>query len=87
MWARRFLGAACEVGAEAVVCRSVLWEHCELGCGSMIDQCVVAHDVRVAAPGRVFYGQHLPIPLRSTPPARVPPVICPAQPARGALER
>ena len=49
------IGAGSQVGAAAVVARSVLWENCALGPGSMVDRCLIADGGLVPA-GSELYG-------------------------------
>jgi len=41
------LGAQVHVGAEAVVCRSAVWDRCQIGMRARVDRCVVTHGARV----------------------------------------
>jgi NDP-sugar pyrophosphorylase family protein len=60
------IGAACTVAEGATVCRSVLWDGCAVGRGSMLDQCVIAQGVQVE-PGARVHGRYLSFPLRTLP--------------------
>jgi NDP-sugar pyrophosphorylase family protein len=48
------LGEGCRVEAGAVVSRSVVWDHCLLGSGSLLDRCLVT-DGAVVAPDTQLY--------------------------------
>lgn len=41
------IGAGCRIESNAVVCRSVIWNGCRLGRGSMLDGCIVVDDASV----------------------------------------
>jgi NDP-sugar pyrophosphorylase family protein len=42
-------GAGCVVGERCVVCRTVMWDRCRLGTGSIVDECVLTDDADVEA--------------------------------------
>ena len=51
----------CEIGREAVVARSVLWDRCAVGARGMVDRCLVADG------GLVPEGSDLYATLRAGP--------------------
>lgn len=46
------LGESCRIGPRAMVCRSVVWDHCDVGSGALVDRCVVVSGVRVPPSSR-----------------------------------
>ena len=40
-------GAGCVIGERSVVCRTVLWDRCRLGAGSIVDQCILTDEADV----------------------------------------
>jgi mannose-1-phosphate guanylyltransferase len=49
------IGIDCEVGPNALVARSVVWNRCTVGEDSVVHGCVLGHDAAVATGARLFY--------------------------------
>lgn len=52
------IGEGCHISSDAVLCRSVLWDHCEISGGVMIDNSILTNDARIAAGSRMYRVVH-----------------------------
>ena len=53
------IGAQCTVDEDVVICRSVIWDRCTVGKGSMLDRCVVISDTEVVPKTRLCNAIHV----------------------------
>lgn len=58
------IGAQCAVGAEAFLCRSIVWDRATVGTGCVLDRCIMTYGARIApdatSTGRIHHRRNRP---------------------------